>query len=347
MTNTLFPTSASVSLDNDLTDAINIPELLQSLIWKKKIDSELSPLLNNDSLQLFAQKLKSFLPCKPKQQRKYSQSLLCLLDYLAFANATQDVISASEHQQSLPALLQQLLELKDETPDSTSKQQFDTETWLAELHGLLTHEWSQLESDLNANVSQSRLLDLYLLTNILLLGADLLTEDLFISLWSLLQLHLDLVSQVLELPYQSEEAPLESMITRGELPCLLGLIFGRVLKSVDLFSAGKKSLAVELNELTDTDGTPHASLLPILPQYMESVLRCSMTAKWFEQKLLTSSAEQRWDDLIERAAALTIGNGQLWLTSSFPSNWQETLHASLSRHSSEKLSHWAVQTFAA
>jgi len=163
----------------------------------------------------------------------------------------------------------------------------------------------------------------------------------------LLYQHLGLVKETLELPADSKQAPLEIMLTRAELPVLLGAIFGQSLKSVGLFRAGRKSLAIELSELTDTDGTPHASLLPILPHYFASVLRTVRLAKWFDRKLLSSRGRSRWEDLIQRAAAMTSSDGQLNSTSPFPADWNSILLEAISDHSQQNRTHWAVQSYAA
>ncbi len=279
---------------------------------------------------------------------RYNQSLLSLLDYLAIKNATADTNKQVAHEQNLPALLQQLIEINNKSQsDSSSEQQLSSEIWLAELHSLLAHEWSQMEPDFNTNISQSKLIDLYLLANILLLSSDILTEDLFLNLWVLLYQHLDLVKETLELPSDSKQSPLEIMLTRVELPCLVGAIYGQSLKSVGLFRAGKKALAIELSELTDTDGTPHASLLPVLPQYFASVLRTLRLAKWFGRKLLCSRGRIRWEDLIKRSAALTGSNGQLNSASPFPADWNSILLDAINNHSQRNRAHWAVQSYAA
>lgn len=358
MTNTLFPTSefSLPSLHSDSISSQDIQELLRGLQWKKGIAGEIQELLQKNSIESIAKKLKAQL-CSPfgkpkaagktKELRLYGQSLLTLLDYLAIKNVSISSNLQAEQGQTLPALLQELIKLNNSKLDNSPEQQIACETWLAELHSLLAHEWSQVEPDLNTNISQSKLIDLYLLTNILLLSSDFLPDELFMNLWILLLQHLPIVRESLELPFDPQEASLESMITRSELPCLFGIVFEASIKSVGLFRAGKKSLAIELSELTDTDGTPHASLLPILPQYFASVMRSVRVAKWFERKLFSKPGRARWEDLIERAAAITFSSGQLSCSSQFPADWKAILLDSMSGLSRKKRTHWAMQTFAA
>ncbi len=346
MTNTLFPTSqfSQLSSPADTVNAGDLREFLRTLNWKKGIEAEVQELLREKTLKPIALKLQKGLSRKIKNGNglhHYNRGLLWLLDYLAIQNET----TPDGH--DLSSLLRQLIENNDlSRANHSPEQQISAEIWLAELSSLLAHEWSQVEADFNSEISRSKLIDLYLLAQLLLLGSNILTDELFLNIWVLLYQHLSVVKESVELPSDLQQATLEIMITQGELPCLAGVIFGESLKSVGLFRAGKKRLVLELNEMTDTDGTPHASLLPVLPHYFACVLRTLRLAKWFDRKLFSSHARSRWESLIKRAAAITDCNAQLNSTSPDPAQWKSILCDAISNHSQRNRAHWARQCYA-
>ncbi len=356
MTQTISPASIDTPSEVPEESAAlqDLHLLLQGLAWKNGLTAKVRKSLKKKKQEPIANILKKRLSHAVRNAKgveQYREGLLSLLDLLCLQNPDAESDAQTSHDRDLVTLLQQLIliEKKSQT-EPAADQRVAREIWLAELHSLLAHEWSQIEPDAHSGsgghveTAQPELLDLFLLTQVLLLSCDLITDELFLTLWSLLYRHLEFVKESLELPCESEEFSLEIILTRVELPILMGVIFGQSLKSIGLFRAGKKSFSVELCKLTDTDGTPHASLMPILPQFMASLTRTIRLAKWFDRKLFSPRTRPRWEDLVKRAAAMTCCDGTLISTSSSPADWKTTLLEAINSHSRRRRAHWAIQS---
>jgi hypothetical protein len=122
-------------------------------------------------------------------------------------------------------------------------------------------------------------------------------------------------------------APDEPLMRDGELPVLAGLAFAPLQGCAAWAKAGGKRLSQELVSRTDTDGTPHAELLPRLPLWLASFVR---TWTLCDQLDLPSPLE-RVHELLglvsEKAVALCRADGKLALTNGLAIDPLPPLHA--------------------
>lgn len=108
-----------------------------------------------------------------------------------------------------------------------------------------------------------------------------------------------------------EELPDRRLLLEGELPWHAGLFFDGVQGAERLRRRGSKALRKQLLDLTDTDGTPHATLLERLPLWMASLVRATETARLYDVDLWDEEADERFESLVEIAAPFCRADGQM------------------------------------
>lgn len=108
------------------------------------------------------------------------------------------------------------------------------------------------------------------------------------------------------------------LVEQGELPYVLGTVFAPLAESAAWSRAGKKFLIGELVGRTDSDGTPHAELLPVLPGWIASLARATGWSRWAGMPLWTGDAEGMLESLWERAIPLCQHDGRLSLSNGHP-----------------------------
>lgn len=120
------------------------------------------------------------------------------------------------------------------------------------------------------------------------------------------------------------EAPLSDVphdvraIVSGELPFELGVLFAGVKGAGRLRRRGGKSLARELLDATDVDGTPGAEYLERLPQWLAGFVRARQWAAAFKERLWNGEAEERFLALLRVVASMCRGDGKLALSNGVP-----------------------------
>ena len=104
------------------------------------------------------------------------------------------------------------------------------------------------------------------------------------------------------------------LIERGEVPYVSGLLFDGIVGSAQLVKSGKKTIARELVENTDTDGTPYADLVERLPLWLAPLVRVTRIARVFDVRLWTRDQEELLRSLVERAVPLCRPDGRAALS---------------------------------
>lgn len=116
----------------------------------------------------------------------------------------------------------------------------------------------------------------------------------------------------------AEQFPDQTLLEHGELPFLVGVVFGDLAGGTALMQRGRRTLKRELLAQTDTDGTPHSDLLPRLPLWLAGLVRSTVWSRCWQVPLWNDEETQRWNDLTERAVALCRGDGRFALTNGLP-----------------------------
>ncbi len=106
----------------------------------------------------------------------------------------------------------------------------------------------------------------------------------------------------------------QRLVVEGELPWLTGLVFADLAGMTAERSRGQKALRKELAARTDSDGTPHAEITPVLPLWIAPLIRCTQAAAAFAAQLWSVEEAQLVSDVCERATGMSRGDGRLALT---------------------------------
>jgi hypothetical protein len=106
----------------------------------------------------------------------------------------------------------------------------------------------------------------------------------------------------------------QRLVLEGELPWLAGLVFADLAGMAAERNRGQKALRKELAARTDSDGTPHAEITPILPLWIAPLIRCTQAAAAFDAQLWSVDDAQLVSDVCERATGMSRGDGRLALT---------------------------------
>ncbi|MBS0202834.1 MAG: hypothetical protein JSS49_08050 [Planctomycetes bacterium] len=104
------------------------------------------------------------------------------------------------------------------------------------------------------------------------------------------------------------------LLERGEIPYVAGLVFEGIVGASQLVKTGKKALARELVDSTDTDGTPHADLVERLPLWLAPLIRVTRIARGFNVRLWTRDQEELLKSVVERAIPLCRPDGRAALS---------------------------------
>lgn len=176
------------------------------------------------------------------------------------------------------------------------------------------------------------------------LTANRLSPALQLEVWQHLFEHAQIVRQLAELPRHPDEAPLPALFLRGEWCCLLGLLFEEVEGFRELYRLGRQAFAAELDACTDNDGTPHAEMLALLPDWITMFTRQARIAKLVDRKFLSGKNSRRWQDLLQRCASLTASDGQLVLTPTPPAEWARSLGCAVKDLPPGRERDWATHT---
>ena len=110
------------------------------------------------------------------------------------------------------------------------------------------------------------------------------------------------------------------VVVVGEIPWTAGVLFDGVAGANHLRKSGRKALQQQLVMATDTDGTPHAELLPRLGYWLAAFVRSLQLQSPNGKTLFENApeAEMRFRDLLVRVAALWRPDGHVLLHDANP-----------------------------
>ncbi|TXT20053.1 MAG: Uncharacterized protein FD138_4282 [Planctomycetota bacterium] len=112
-------------------------------------------------------------------------------------------------------------------------------------------------------------------------------------------------------PLACDLTPDRRLLVTGELPWLLGQLFADLEGVTEFKQLGQQSLRNELIEQTDGDGTPAASLLPVLPHWLASFARSVEVGTIVGEPLLEGEARFRFEDVVTKSVTLLDRDGKL------------------------------------
>ena len=153
------------------------------------------------------------------------------------------------------------------------------------------------------------------LSEILVSGCNVLPNDTFFRLWRLLFESARDRSNADVDPREQSFSRVERIL-EAESRVRAGLIFGTVSRSDRWRKSGSHLLQQELEDHTDTDGTPHAAVVSELSSWLMPLLRGSLWAESFERAALGNEAVERLDVLCRYAAGLLRSDGRFAFDSS-------------------------------
>lgn len=112
-------------------------------------------------------------------------------------------------------------------------------------------------------------------------------------------------------PVDDMAPPDIQLVRQGELPFLAGAFFPGLTGSSALLRDAKKLLARKLSDHTDSDGTPHAELLPRLPLWLAPLVRATWWSELADVSLWNGDQQILMRETIEHATPLCRLDGRL------------------------------------
>ncbi len=178
--------------------------------------------------------------------------------------------------------------------------------------------WSQrvgqLVTELTAAVGSAEPRAFALLASLELLAhsGHRLSVDQFFKLWR------PTLTELLMWPTVIHEDPTVPkdvvLVEHGEIPFVGGLVFHDIANASNLVKSGRKVLAKELVDNTDTDGTPHADILPRLPLWLAPFVRSTLMMDRYQSGMWNAEQRQLFTNVIDRAVLLCRPDGRAALT---------------------------------
>lgn len=293
-------THVAVSLSTPLIEfsELNDSELLKSLEWDRGGQASLRSAAKSGDVKAFVAACQSRLRMVRNSPSSYSASLRWSqaafphkLELLPLLEEASGVVSKPRKVQRRPA--------NKTTRDFSQR----VESLVFALTG---------ESD-----SEESPHDVYrLLASLELLTAagDKLKSAQFWRLW---RATLNLVARMSSAAIADDDPTVPAdvrLIEKGEIPFTVGFIFEGIAGALEQFRAGKKYLARELVNNTDTDGTPHAELVERLPLWLAPLVRVTRLARLMDIRLWTRDQEELVKSVVERAIPLCRPDGRAALS---------------------------------
>ncbi|MEW4530674.1 hypothetical protein [Maioricimonas sp. JC845] len=99
----------------------------------------------------------------------------------------------------------------------------------------------------------------------------------------------------------------------GELPVVAGLVFDEIRGAGKLVREGRRMLRDAVSAATDTDGTPHATLLGQMSLWLAPFCRSAAIGELFESPWWNAKSCERFEDLIRVLAEVSRPAGELAL----------------------------------
>jgi hypothetical protein len=115
-----------------------------------------------------------------------------------------------------------------------------------------------------------------------------------------------------EVHVTNNSSPLARLLA-AEVQWAAGVVFAGVVGARARLKNARAKLFAEFDASTDTDGTPHAALLPVLPAWFASLVRVASWAKSTDLRLWDAAFSGRFDGLVRTVATLAKPGGRLLL----------------------------------
>ncbi|MAT14710.1 MAG: hypothetical protein CMJ46_05495 [Planctomyces sp.] len=123
--------------------------------------------------------------------------------------------------------------------------------------------------------------------------------------------------------------PVQMLVLEGELPWLAGLLFGSADRFREYGESGQKTLRKALKKSLDNDGTPSASIIDFLAEWLAPLIRGHFWGKLFGQDVWKKKQVELYEDLLEHASLLCRPSGRLMLSAEGESNHAAMLESAL------------------
>lgn len=104
------------------------------------------------------------------------------------------------------------------------------------------------------------------------------------------------------------------LVEHGEIPFVGGLVFREIASASNLVKSGRKILSSEMVDRTDSDGTPHAEILPRFPLWVASLIRSTLLMERFQVGQWNTDQSQLLGNIIDRAIHMCGPSGRSALT---------------------------------
>ena len=183
--------------------------------------------------------------------------------------------------------------------------------------GLISDRRSQRLADWLASAESTHPVthfDLQLLLELLLQLGRELPENLFWRLWRVTLIAVAELSRHPDEPPSSAASDDQRLLIQGELPFAAGLLFADVAGSDELREFGRQHLFGQLEDRTDTDGTPQAEILENLSLWLAVLVRSAEWAATFDTELWDTELQARFRGLVRACTPLCRVNGRLALS---------------------------------
>lgn len=121
-------------------------------------------------------------------------------------------------------------------------------------------------------------------------------------------------------PTPYHDATHETNAAVGEWQLLSSLVFAEIKGAAAVRRQATKQLGQSLSMPTDSDGTPHAELLPHLAQWLAPLLRATLWSQQAGHTLFDPDEHELLSDVVEKVVALCRPDGRLALMNGNPVN---------------------------
>ncbi|MBT6153272.1 MAG: hypothetical protein HOL01_03575 [Planctomycetaceae bacterium] len=158
---------------------------------------------------------------------------------------------------------------------------------------------------------QPTVIELQLLLEVLRREGSQLPLDVFGALWRLTLTESLQLSAELDESRGSQASDSERLMFQGELPWQVGLLFSDVGGAEVLREFGRQHLSEQLEDRTDTDGTPQADLLHELELWLAPLVRAIHWGRAFSNRLWNEEETKRFRELTATTISLCGADGRL------------------------------------
>ena len=305
--------NTSISFQDRVTDfeALSDAEFLSRISWTRSAGKQLLAAAQLGDVATFVdrwQKSLSKRGLKKKTVRKHASSFSLWSRHAFEGSSGSDIAS-----QMLEAVFHGPAKTKSAIGAGKSKRRHKKKSKSSKRSGQSVAELNRWLSNLKPNELGSP----FELLTLLELLARRVSESDPQTTWLLWRTTLSQAirfADELHEPEGNSIAADQRLLVTGELPWQIGLLFADVDGAKELAAIGKKVLRGQLEENTDTDGTPKAELVDRLPLWLAALVRSAEVASLFDEPLWDDDSAERFHDLVSIVAPMCGEGGRIALT---------------------------------